>query len=475
MTRFRPVRLWPAILALGVVLAGGCTVKDSAAPPSRVVLPTRFAEAPVTDGMHADLGRWWTQWHDPVLDRLVDDALAANPDLAVARDHVRQARAYVAVARSALYPTVGATGDIAGGGLGWSNPAVPAALAPNLGDPATDGHLAGLAAAWEPDIFGGRAADLRAARAVAQSVEEQLRGTRMLVAADMVENYVASVDDLRRVALIDRAAAMLDRMEAYAGARMAAGQATRADIDAIRARRRTVLAARPLLVADVDTRRRRMAVLSGRLPEQAPAIPQPALFVIPPVPVGIVPVGVMDRRPDIRARRDLVQAALERLRSARTDLLPRFGLEFFGGNGRLRFDGLPGLSGSGGLMALTTYLPIFTAGRIHARIDVADARLDEAVTLYDQALLTALSEVESAYESRAALDVQGQGLSAALVMARRAAEDRLGLFDGGRSTLLDALQARLDAVAIEDAGVRSEDGRAMATIRLAVALGGGTL
>ncbi|MBB2168835.1 TolC family protein [Gluconacetobacter aggeris] len=462
-------------MALGVVLAGGCTVKDSAAPPSRVVLPARFAEAPVTDGMHADLGRWWTQWHDPVLDRLVDDALAANPDLAVARDHVRQARGYVAVARSTLYPTVGATGDIAGGGLGWSNPAVPAALAPNLGDPATDGHLAGLAAAWEPDIFGGRAADLRAARAVAQSVEEQLRGTRMLVAADMVENYVASVDDLRRVALIDRAAAVLDRMEAYAGARMAAGQATRADIDAIRARRRTVLAARPLLVADVDTRRRRMAVLSGRLPEQAPAIPQPALFVIPPVPVGIVPVGVMDRRPDIRARRDLVQAALERLRSARTDLLPRFGLEFFGGNGRLRFDGLPGLSGSGGLMALTTYLPIFTAGRIHARIDVADARLDEAVTLYDQALLTALSEVESAYESRAALDVQGQGLSAALAVARRAAEDRLGLFDGGRSTLLDALQARLDAVAIEDAGVRSEDGRAMATIRLAVALGGGTL
>ncbi|MBB2177792.1 TolC family protein [Gluconacetobacter tumulicola] len=462
-------------MALGVVLAGGCTVKDSAAPPSRVVLPARFAEAPVTGGMHADLGRWWTQWHDPVLDRLVDDALAANPDLAVARDHVRQARAYVAVARSALYPTVGATGDIAGGGLGWSNPAVPTALAPNLGDPATDGHLAGLAAAWEPDIFGGRAADLRAARAVAQSVEEQLHGTRMLVAADVVENYVASVDDLRRVALIDRAAAVLDRMEAYAGARMAAGQATRADIDAIRARRRTVLAARPLLVADVDTRRRRMAVLSGRLPEQAPAIPQPALFVIPPVPAGIVPVGVMERRPDIRARRDLVQAALERLRSARTDLLPRFGLEFFGGNGRLRFDGLPGLSGSGGLMALTTYLPIFTAGRIHAQIDVADARLDEAVTLYEQALLTALSEVESAYESRAALDVQGQGLAAALAVALRAAEDRLGLFDGGRSTLLDALQARLDAVAIEDAGVRSEDGRAMATIRLAVSLGGGTL
>ncbi|MBB2173503.1 TolC family protein [Gluconacetobacter asukensis] len=462
-------------MALGVVLAGGCAVKDSAAPPSRVVLPARFAEAPVTGGMHADLGRWWTQWHDPVLDRLVDDALAANPDLAVARDHVRQARAYVAVARSALYPTVGATGDIAGGGLGWSNPAVPAALAPNLGDPATDGHLAGLAAAWEPDIFGGRAADLRAARAAAQSVEEQLHGTRMLVAADVVENYVASVDDLRRVALIDRAAAVLDRMEAYAGARMAAGQATRADMDAIRVRRRTVLAARPLLVADVDTRRRRMAVLSGRLPEQAPVIPQPALFVIPPVPVGIVPVAVMDRRPDIRARRDLVRAALERLRSARTDLLPRFGLEFFGGNGRLRFDGLPGLSGSGGLMALTTYLPLFTAGRIHAQIDVADARLDEAVTLYDQALLTALSEVESAYESRAALDAQGAGLSAALAVARRAAEDRLGLFDGGRSTLLDVLQARLDAVAIEDAGVRSEDGRAMATIRLAVALGGGTL
>lgn len=330
MTRMRPLRrLWPAMLLLGLSGVGGCTVRNSAAPPSRVGVPARFAQAPAGGGEPVDLGRWWTQWHDPVLDRLVDAALAANPELVVARDHVRQARAYVAVARSALYPTVGATGDIAGGGLGWSNPAVPMALAPNLGDPATDGHLAGLAAAWEPDIFGGRAADLRAARAVAQSVEEQLHGTRMLVAADIVENYVASVDDLRRVALIDRAATVLNRMEAYAGARMAAGQATRADLDAIRARRRVLLAARPLLVADADTRRRRIAVLAGRLPEEAPAIPQPALFAIPPVPVGIVPVAVMDRRPDIRARRDLVEAALERLRSARTDLLPRFGLEFF--------------------------------------------------------------------------------------------------------------------------------------------------
>ncbi|MBB2186638.1 TolC family protein [Gluconacetobacter liquefaciens] len=465
--------LLPAVLALGTAFAGGCTVRDSAAPPSQVVLPARFAEAPAEAGPAVDLARWWTQWHDPVLDRLVEGALAANPDLAVARDHVRQAEAFVAVARSALYPTVGATGDIAGGGLGWSNPAVPAALAPNLGDPATDGHLAGLAAAWEPDIFGGRHADLRAVRAVAQSVEEQLHGTRMLVAADVVESYVGAVDDVRRVALIDRSATVLDRMEAYATARMAAGQATRADIDAIRARRRTLVATRPMLVADMDTRRRRIAVLSGRPPEQAPAIPQPAAFVIPPVPAGIVPVAVMDRRPDIRARRDLVAAALDRLRSARTDLLPRFGLEFFGGNGRLRFDGLPGLSGSGGLMALTTYLPIFTAGRIHAQIHAADARLDEAVTLYDQALLKALSEVETAYESRAGLDAQGQGLSAALVAAQREARDRMGLFDGGQGVLLDALQARLNAIATEDAGVRSEDGRAMATIRLATALGGG--
>lgn len=465
--------LWLATLALGVGLAGGCTRKDSAAPPSRVVVPARFAEAPAGGGAPADLARWWTQWRDPVLDRLVEGALAANLDLAVAREHVRQAGAYVAVARSALYPTVEATGNIAGGGLGWSNPAVPAVLAPNLGDPATDGHLAGLAAAWEPDLFGGRHADLRAVRAVAQSVEEQLHGTRMLVAADVVESYVGAVDDRRRVALIDRSATVLDRMETYAAARMAAGQATRADLDAVRARRRALLATRPMLVADMDTRRRRIAVLSGLPPEQAPAIPEPAAFVIPPAPAGIVPVAVMERRPDILARRDLVAAALERLRSARTDLLPRFGLEFFGGNGRLRFDGLPGLSGSGGLMALTAYLPIFTAGRIQAQIQGADARLDEAVTLYDQALLTALSEVETAYESRAALDGQGQGLAAALATAQREARDRMGLFDGGQGVLLDALQARLNAIAVEDALVRSEDGRALATVRLAMALGGG--
>mgnify|MGYP001177764011 FL=1 len=468
----RPLPLRAVVLTLPVLLAA-CSPFHTDIPPSHVTIPAgTVAEASAGT---VDLTHWWTDWHDPLLTQLVEEALTANPELRQARDRVAQARAYTKIAKSTLYPTIGATGDIAGGGMNWRQATPPLAnsVAPNLGDPMTDGHLAGVGIAWEPDVFGRNTATLKASRAVELSAQDMLHATHMTIAADVAASYLSALGTAQRIALLDRSEQTLQSLLNYATARFEAGQTNQADLESIRAQIEALRGNRPVLVAAYDTFRRRLAILAGRTPDNAPDLSGHDTFSIPAPPRAMLPSTILNNRPDVLLRRHMVEAAAQRLVGAKTELLPRFGLEFFGGDGRLRFDGIPGLSGSGGLAALTATLPIFTAGRIHAQIAQADSRLDEAVAAYDQTLLTALAEIQDASEQRAQLDTSADTLSTRANTARKAAEMSHGLFEGGQVTLQDVLSARLRLIEAQDELVKTQTARALSTVRLARALGGG--
>lgn len=470
-------RLLPLILLASCLLAA-CTVFPAKVPPPRVTPPARFAESPA----HAapdDPARWWTRWNDPALTARVEDALAGNPDLREFAARVAQARAYVTVARSALYPTAVATGHMVGGGVHHSNPypELGSMLDPDYGDPATDAHLAGIGMIWEPDVFGGKKAQARAAGEIALASEEASRAARVAVSAEAAANYLAARGLQERIGILDSALATLGETRRYVEGRFESGQATRADIGAVDGEIDALRSNRPALEAELDTHRRRLAILAGKPPEDAPLLDGPSLDgpgrAVPPDPPAALPSAVLDRRPDVRLRRDLLLAAAQHLTGAKTELLPRFGIEFFGGNGRLRFDGIPGIAGSGGLAALTVNLPIFTAGRLHAQIRAADARLDEAAAEYDRAVLSALGEVEDAYETRASLDRSVVDLAAQAAADRATEAQDRGLFEGGQVTLQDVLQARLRALSAAGDLSAARTSRALATVALQRALAGG--
>lgn len=468
----RPLPFRAVVLALPVALAA-CSPFHADIPPSHVTIPAGTA-AEASAG-RVDLTHWWTDWHDPRLTKLVEEALAANPELRQARDRVEQARAYTKMAKSSLYPTIGATGSIAGGGMNWrqATPPLASSIDPNLGDPMTDGHLAGVGIAWEPDVFGHNTATLKASRAMELTAQDLLHGAHMTIAADVASSYLSALGISQRLALLDRSEQTLKSLLAYATARFEAGQTNQADLESIRAQIEALRGSRPVLVAAYDTFRRRLAILSGRTPDNAPDLSGPDTFSIPAPPRAMLPSTILSNRPDILLRRHMVEAAAQRLVGAKTELLPRFGLEFFGGDGRLRFDGIPGLSGTGGLAALTATLPIFTAGRIHAQIAQADSRLDEAVAAYDQTLLNALAEIEDASEQRSRLDTSADALQARTQAASKAATMSHGLFEGGQVTLQDVLTARLRLIDAQDELVKTQTARALSTVRLARALGGG--
>jgi outer membrane protein TolC len=91
-------------------LLGACTMGPNYVPP-HPELPQNWTEQPATPGEEAaaveQLKNWWTQFHDPELNRLVGEAVAGNLTLQMARQRLIAARAARTVAAAAAYPQVG--------------------------------------------------------------------------------------------------------------------------------------------------------------------------------------------------------------------------------------------------------------------------------------------------------------------------------------------------------------------------------
>jgi hypothetical protein len=111
----------------------------------------------------------------------------------------------------------------------------------------------------------------------------------------------------------------------------------------------------------------------------------------PEVPTGL-PSGLLRRRPDIRRADSSIATALARVGSAKADLFPKILLT--GAAGRQSTD-FPGFTlGAGNFFSIgpAITLPLFTGGRIRANIEVRKQQLEEALTSYRIAVLTALQE-----------------------------------------------------------------------------------
>src|SRR3954468_7796907 len=104
-----------------VFVLAGCTVGPDYRPPEAgsLSVPDTYYQRPA-DAAPADLARWWERFDDPLLTRLIDDATAANLDLAAASARLAQARESLVQARAGLVPTVTGSTE-AGRGFGRGN------------------------------------------------------------------------------------------------------------------------------------------------------------------------------------------------------------------------------------------------------------------------------------------------------------------------------------------------------------------
>ncbi|MFD1612743.1 efflux transporter outer membrane subunit [Sphingomonas tabacisoli] len=457
------------LAAVSALTLSACAVGPNyVAPTPRPVeaasfVSTTAAATPVP----AVEGDWWRLYNDPVLDRLVADALKANTDIRVAVARLERARASLKGARADRTPQVNLGGSAQYGRL-------PAAQRAPGADRENWSVDVGLDVAYEVDLFGRISRNIEAANGDVDAAEADANAVRVAIVADTTRAYADAVSSAERLDVAQRIVALLDRSVTLMQKREAAGLQTPLDTARIASLRDQRQADIPTLLAQRQSALFRLATLTGRAPQELPpevAARTTTLKLDTPIPVGDG-AALLARRPDVRAAERRLAASTARIGVATADLYPRITL---GGSVGSTGTGFGNIFGANPLTWLLGPLINWSVNQGPARARLAEARADSkaALATFDGTVLQALEETETALtvyarslERRAALQsATNAAETAARITRARQREgqvDSLELLDSER-TLADA-QASLAA---QDAEI------SRAQVNLFRALGGG--
>jgi len=416
-------------------------------------------------------GEWWLAFNDPALNELIAEATKANANLAVAAARVKQARSIAGIAEADRIPQIGVNAGAA------REKASPLSLGEPQGTPIPAGNLfqANLTASYEVDLFGRVSSNVAAARNDAAQVEATYRSVLLSLQADVAQTYFrlretdAELDTLNRTSDL-RAENVKVNQRRYDLGDIGEFDLARAKTELATSRAEAIGLQRQRVTTE-----HALAVLLGKPAASFTAGVSPLLdsSLMPKIPAGM-PSSLLERRPDIAAAQRTMEASNARIGVARAAMFPSLLLNAqAGGSASNTVADVFKWSSRSWLLGALMSMPLIDGGRNKANIARSEAALDESVASYRQSVLVAFAEVEDNLAGLRILAGQTEQIDQAVVSARRSADLAKKLYDAGRSSYLDLLDAERNLASIERSAVQLRGDRAVTTVALIRALGGG--
>lgn len=462
----------PLAMVLAASLLVACAHPD--APSRHAVTPppawTNGVEIAASASMRAD---WWRLLGDPTLDQLVADAIVHNRDLAAARANIEAARALSGEARALSLP---------GGSLAYSGQRRRETAA---ADPFTQGAEGpfptqrlddvGAALSWELDFAGALRANESALRAETREAVWLQRQTEAAVAAEVARAYIDLQTAVTLHGGLETRIQSLEEIVARLGAAQALGAVPTDRVADARAVLEGSRAETPPLALAERNAVRRLATLTGRVPEWGLAAAESWSkdLLVPPQAIAIIdPQTALRHRPDVRAAEARLDAALARAGVARADLYPRVTL--LGETGRTGAPGeLQAASAIRFSYGLSLSWGVFDLESTRARIAAADAGADAALATWESVTLAALEEADGALDALTATRQVENAATRAAAAAQEAWLAAHARFVAGEASAVDL--ARAELVRLETAGrattARADVARAWIGAHLALGAG----
>ena len=451
---------------ISVLMLSSCAIgPDYLRPSVKTPQAWRFEEAQAKDMVNT---LWWKQFHEPVLDELIETALKENNDVRIATARVEEFMGRYAITRAGQFP------QIAGSAIGqrkgvtqYSNPPWPA----TADNPYPD-YQAFLSASWEIDIWGRLRRATQAARADMLATEEGRRGVVLTVVTAVAIGYTDLLDLDKQLEIAERTANSREHSFRLFKLRFDRGLVSELELRQIESEYRAALAVIPLLQKLIAQQENALSVLLGRNPGPIPRGMPLDRLELPSVPASL-PSELLERRPDIRQAEQNLIAANARIGVARAQYFPvisltgMFGVEstdlsrLFTGPARMWTYAAP-VSG-----------PVFTAGGIAGSVKAAEAVQRQSLLRYQQVIQQAFREVEDALvdqgKSREQLKAQRQQVEALQGYARLANLR----YENGYTSYIEVLDAERNLFNSELSYAQTQGALFRALVNLYKSMGGG--
>ena len=471
----RPLRFLPLAASLMSLL--GCAVGPDYHPPAQNA-PAAFAAAPAGPSAAIDPARWWRALGDAELDALVEQAVVANPDIAIGLTRLQAAQAQEAVLLGLTLPELDAAYAAAKGtGSDASRGRVPSPLTSADNSSVLPGkqiqQIGGFAGFWEIDLFGRYRRAIEAGIYDAEAAAEVRHQLLVTVIADLVRTYV----DLRglqtSLAVLRQDIAAAESSRDFVALRYQRGLTNELDLTLAERELSSLRAELAPLTARIEAARYAIASLVGRFPEELDRSLTSAR-PIPALPESIapgLPLDLLQRRPDIRESERRLAAATARIGVATGNLFPRIALA---GAAGAQFAAI-GTDNGNHIWSLgpAAYWPLLDFGALDAQIDIADFRSQEQLLLYKRTVLNAVREVDSAVSAFAAQQDNVKNLGDALLQAQRAVTLAKERYDRGLTDFLNVVDAERRQYGLESQVIAAQQAAAEDFAALFKALGGG--
>jgi NodT family efflux transporter outer membrane factor (OMF) lipoprotein len=450
--------------AMAAALLSACTLAPPYQPPD-VAAPAAFKEAPSDETTWfpaapadaLDRGPWWRLFGDPVLSSLAEQVDISNQNVAAAVAAYAQAQALVREQRAGLFPSL----------------ALDAAATRSGGQgPSSSNLRLGVAANWEPDIWGALRLAVTGAQAGAQVSAANLAAARLSAQAALATSYFALREADNEIALLNSAVSAYERSLQITRNQYEAGIAQRTDVLQAQTQLETTRANLAAMVGQRARLEHAIALLVGKAPADFSVAVAPWNDSVPAVPL-VVPSRLLERRPDIAAAERAVAAANAQIGIQRAAYFPSLGLSASLGQAGATLGTLVRASSNVWSLGVTVAQTLLDAGKVTARVEGAYAARDVAIANYRQVVLAAFQNVEDQLSTIRALAEQEDLRRAASADADRTEQLTLNQFLQGQVPYTSVVTAQVTALNARQTLSQLVANQQAAAVGLIQALGGG--
>ncbi len=415
-------------------------------------------------------GQWWTLFHSPQINALIDRAFVANPSLQSAQAALLQSRENLYAQEGSFFPDLTASFEPT------RSKTATRSVSFATQKPTAYYTLitAQLAVSYTPDLWGGTRRQVENLVATAEQQRFQLEATYLTLTSNLVLACINEASLNAQIAATRQIVAAETALLGGLQKQYAAGQIAEVDVLAQRAALALAQGTLPPLQRQANQQRDALAALVGVTPDQAlpQSLPLASIALPGSLPVSL-PAALAEQRPDLRQAEETLHAASASVGVAIANRLPSLTLSAQGGSQSNTFRQLFASGNGFWTLAATLTQPVFDGGTLLHRARAARAALDQAEAQYRS---TTLSAYQNVADALSALQTDADALTAAGA-AEQASLASLRIIrlqvSLGQVSYLTILNAQQVALQSELTLVQAKANRLADTVALFQALGGG--
>lgn len=380
-------------LQLGLLLIlSGCMVGPDYHSPCLDIPDTFKYEVSNAKG---DLNlEWWRQFDDPVLNDLIEEALANNYNVKIAAANIDNAVGILIQVRAPLFPQLGYTGSYTRYRTS-TNLATTQLPAPfTLKNPQTTWQAIATGS-WEIDIWGRIRRQVESAQANVFATYQARQNVILSLVASVANSYIQlrSLDE--QLVISQNTMDLYKDSVEYFEKQFKYGQTSKMTVASAQTQYEIAASKVPQIKSQIVQTENALSILLGSNPRTIPR-GKTIYKLKPPVIPPDLPSQLLTQRPDIMQAEENLIAANAQIGAAKALYFPSITLTgFYGGASQQLSNLFNGPSGTWSFVGTVTG-PIFTAGAIYGQVFQAEALQQAALYTYKETVQNAFADVENA-------------------------------------------------------------------------------